>query len=150
MLGKLFGRESSDGTDEAGDARLAVAVLMVRVAHSDWTYTDDEARRIDAILGARYDLTVLQSEELRLEAEVIEAEATDTVRFTREIKQAVDLEDRDMIIEILWELVLSDGVRDDREDSVLRLVAPLLGINDRDSALARQRAEKRLMPQSGA
>jgi uncharacterized tellurite resistance protein B-like protein len=40
-------------------------------------------------------------------------------------------------------VVLADGVRDDHEDALLRLVAPMLGVNDRDSGLARQRVEAR-------
>jgi uncharacterized tellurite resistance protein B-like protein len=34
---------------------------------------------------------------------------------------------------------LADGERTDDEDTVLRLVSHLLGVSDRDSALARQR-----------
>ena len=47
------------------------------------------------------------------------------------------------MIEALWAVVLADGTRDDAENALLRLVANLLGINDRDSALARQRIETR-------
>jgi len=36
-------------------------------------------------------------------------------------------------------VVLADGVREAEEDAIVRLAANLLGINDRDSALARQR-----------
>jgi uncharacterized tellurite resistance protein B-like protein len=39
-------------------------------------------------------------------------------------------------------VALADGVREPEEDALLRLVANLLGINDLDSALARQRVEK--------
>jgi uncharacterized tellurite resistance protein B-like protein len=38
-------------------------------------------------------------------------------------------------------VALADGQRDDSEDTLLRLSSSLLGVNDRDSALARQRAE---------
>ena len=74
---------------------------------------------------------------------MLEAEAPDTVRFTRAIKDAVPYEDRMGVIEALWDVVLADGARDDEEDAMLRLIAPLLGVNDRDSNLARQRVEAR-------
>ena len=125
------------------DARLALAALLVRVARSDGAYDTDEARRIDRILAARYALTPFEAPKLRAEAEALEAEAPDTVRFTRAIKDAVPYEDRAAVIEALWEVVLADGIRDHEEDALLRLVANLLGINDRDSALARQRVEAR-------
>ncbi len=40
----------------------------------------------------------------------------------------------------LWQVVLADGTRDQEEDALMRLLASLLGVNDRDSAIARQQA----------
>ena len=125
------------------DARLALAALMVRVARSDGHYAPAEVERIDRILVARHELSPTAAADLRTQAEGLEAEAPDTVRFTRAIKDAVSLEDRTAVIEALWTVALADGERDAEEDGLLRLLASLLGINDRDSALARQRAEAR-------
>ena len=72
----------------------------------------------------------------------LEAEAPDTVRFTRAIKDGVPYEDRVNVIEALWRVVLADGHRDHEESGLLRLVADLLGINDRDSNMARKRVEQ--------
>ena len=123
------------------DSRLALAALLVRVARSDGDYAPQEASRIDRILGKRYDLSPVEVTALRRDAEVLEAEAPDTVRFTRAIKDAVPYEDRESVIEALWAVVLADGIRDHEEDAQLRLVANLLGVNDRDSNIARQRVE---------
>ncbi|APZ51720.1 TerB family tellurite resistance protein [Salipiger abyssi] len=123
------------------DARLALTALLVRVARADETYDDSERARIDKIAAARYGLSPFEAAKLRGEAEALEAEAPDTVRFTRAIKDAVDYEHRIGVIEALWQVVLADGVREAEEDALLRLVSNLLGINDRDSALARQRVE---------
>lgn len=124
------------------DARLALAALLVRVARADHDYAPEEKMRIDRILMARYMLTETDATALRAEAETLESEAPDTVRFTKSIKDAVAYEDRLAVIEALWSVVLADGARDDHEDALLRMVANLLGINDRDSALARQRVAK--------
>lgn len=123
------------------DSRLALAALLVRVARSDGDYAPQEASRIDRILGKRYDLSPAEVTALRRDAEVLEAEAPDTVRFTRAIKDAVPYEDRESVIEALWAVVLADGIRDHEEDAQLRLVANLLGVNDRNSNIARQRVE---------
>ncbi len=123
------------------DSRVALAALLVRVARSDGEYAAAEASRIDRILAKRYSLTPFEAPKLRAEAEALEAEAPDTVRFTRAIKDAVPYEDRESVVEALWDVVLADGVRDHEEDALLRLVANLLGVNDRDSALARKRVE---------
>ncbi|WP_127903209.1 TerB family tellurite resistance protein [Solirhodobacter olei] len=126
------------------DARLALAALMVRIARVDGDYSDAEINRIDRILSARYGLSPFDAIDLRHRAEDLEAQAPDTVRFTRAIKEAVDYDHRESVIEALWSVVLADGHRDGEEDSLLRLLANLLGINDRDSNLARQRVEARL------
>ncbi len=125
------------------DARLALAALLVRIAKSDGHYADDEVHRIDRIIASRYGLSPFEATALRRNAEILEGEAPDTVRFTRAIKDAVPYEDRESVVEALWDVVLADGIRDHEEDALLRLLANLLGVNDRDSNLARQRVETR-------
>jgi uncharacterized tellurite resistance protein B-like protein len=121
------------------DARLALTALLVRVARTDGDYDTSEKARIDEIIAHRYGLDPGNVAALRADAEQLETEAPDTVRFTRAIKDAVDYHDRLGVIEALWQVALADGVRSHDEDTVLRLVAHLLGVTDRDSALARQR-----------
>jgi uncharacterized tellurite resistance protein B-like protein len=123
------------------DARLALTALLVRVARTDGDYDESEKTRIDRIAASRYGLSPFEATKLRSDAEGLEAEAPDTVRFTSAIKAAVPYEDRIAVIEALWQVVLADGVREAEEDALLRLVAKLLGVNDRDSALARQRVD---------
>ena len=121
------------------DARLALAALLVRVARSDGHYAAAEIAHIEAILKTRHGLGDTAAAYLRTEAEAVEAEAPDTVRFTRALKATVPLEDRVALIEALWRVALSDGTRDAEEDRMLRLVANLLGLTDVESAQARQR-----------
>jgi uncharacterized tellurite resistance protein B-like protein len=141
FLRRLTAADPAPLPDE--DARLALAALLVRVARSDATYADAEMARIDRILRTRYGLSPFEAAGLRSKAETLESEAPDTVRFTRAIKDAVPYEERQGVIEALWEVVLADGARDEDEDALLRLIANLLGVNDRDSNLARQKVESR-------
>lgn len=124
------------------DARLALAALLVRVARSDGDYAEAEIDRIDRILAKRHGLSPFEAADLRHRAEALEKEAPDTVRFTRALKDAVPYEDRIGVLEAMWSVVLADGIRDEEEDSLLRLVANLLGVNDMDSNLARLRVEE--------
>ncbi|MCB1310515.1 MAG: TerB family tellurite resistance protein [Sedimentitalea sp.] len=122
------------------DARLALTALLVRIARSDGSYDPAEIVRIDRIVAARYGLSPFEASRLRGEAEALEAEAPDTVRFTRAIKDAVPYDERLGVVESLWQVVLADGERAQEEDALLRLVASLLGVSDVDSARSRQRA----------
>lgn len=129
--------------DDEG-AQLALTALLVRIARSDHNYSELEKDRIDRILATRYGLDTGGALILREQAEAMEAEAPDTVRFTRAIKDAVAYEDRTGVIEALWQVALADGHRDASEDALLRLSASLLGVSDMDSAKARKRAEAAL------
>jgi len=126
-----------------GEARLALAALLVRLARADGDYAAVEITQIDRILSERFGLSPFESGALRVEAEALEAEAPDTVRFTRAIKDAVPHDDRLAVVEAMWRVVLADGERDDLEDSNMRVIANLLGITDRESAQARQQANQK-------
>lgn len=139
MLKRLLAPAPSPLGDE--DARLALAALLVRLARTDGNYEAAESREILAILSRRYTLDAASAAALLQQAETVEANAPDTVRFTRAIKDAVAYEDREKIIQAMWQVALADGVRDDDENRLLRLVANLIGVSDRDSALMRQRVE---------
>ena len=143
MFGDFLRRLTDPQPETLGDhdARLALGALMVRIARADNVYTTGEKRRIDRIIAARYGLDDAAAGELRAEAEVLESEAPDTVRFTSAIKAAVPYEDRLGVVEALWQVVLADGSRAQEEDAVLRMASHFLGISDRDSALIRQRVE---------
>ncbi len=121
------------------DARLALGALLVRLARADGHFDADEKARIKAILEQRYGLA--DATDLMADCETLEAEAPDTVRFTRAIKDAVAYEDRLGVIEAMWQVVLADGVRDAHETSLMRMVAPMLGVEDQDSNAARRRIE---------
>lgn len=121
------------------DARLALGALLVRLARADGDYSSAEVARIDAILANRYELS--DPTALRRDCEALEKEAPDTVRFTRAIKDAVAYEDRRAVIAAMWDIVLADGERDDAENSLMRMIAPMLGVTDQDSNAARIQIE---------
>ncbi|MEM7438026.1 MAG: TerB family tellurite resistance protein [Pseudomonadota bacterium] len=123
----------------AEDERLALATLLIRVAKADDHYHAQEVTAISAVLGDHFGLQSAELDTILTEAEELEAKAPDTVRFTRIIKDAVPYEERAWVMEALWRVALADGSRDYEEDSQLRLMTNLLGVNDRDSGLARQR-----------
>ena len=119
------------------DARVALGALLVRLARTDGDYAESEVAQINSVLKRRFGLDQAGADSLRAQCEALEAEAPDTVRFTRAIKDAVPYPDRLGVIEAMWAVVLADGVRDDEEDSLMRMIAPLLGISDQDSHRAR-------------
>lgn len=146
MLKSLFGLLANPRPEptDSDDVELALAALLVRLARSDGLYEESEQAHIDRLLIARNGIGPFEATALRRRAEALEDEATDTVRFTRALKDGIAHDDRMSVIEALWEVAMADGARGAEEDSLIRLAANLLGINDRDSALARQRVIARL------
>jgi len=123
------------------DARLALTALLVRIARADHDYAAAEIAQIDRVLATRYHLTAPEVLALRAEAEALEAEAPDTVRFTNAIKAAVPYEDRLAVVEAAWSVVLADGERASEENALMRMIARLLGVTDRDSHIARRKMD---------
>lgn len=139
ILGRMFGDDPQSAPLDSSDAEVAIAALMVRLARADDHYGEVEQTRIDQIIARRRGLTTAEAAERRRAAEEIESEAPDTVRFTRQIKERVALDDRLGVVTALWETAYADGSRSAAEETLVRLVAGLLGVSDRDSGLARKK-----------
>lgn len=141
LLTRLMGE--APAPIDRDEAELAIAALLVRVARADDHYDQAERERIERVLACR-GLTPDAARARRLRAEALEAEASDTVRFTRQIKDRIALEDRRAVLAALWEVALADDDRAADEESLIRLVASLLGLTDRDSAEIRQQVTARM------
>ena len=140
MFSQLLRRLAAPSPPARPESRVALAALLVRLARSDGVYAPEEAAQITLVLAARFAMSPFAAAALRVEGEALEANAADTVQFTRALKDAVPLQDRAGLMQTLWSVVLADGARAAEEEAVMRVVASLLGLTDRDSALARQRA----------
>ena len=123
------------------DANIALAALLVRIAKSDSQYDTSEVETIKRVLIKQFRMSEEKSISTIKIAEQMEAEAPDTVRFTRALKNTIPYESRRQIIEGLWQVALADGARDSQEDAIIRLAAKLLGVTDVQSAEARKSAQ---------
>lgn len=138
--------QSATGTPPKPDAdkHLASAVLLVEAACVDGSFNDREYRAIAEILATRFSLSKEEVATLLAKAKELQSSANHLVRFTRTIKDTVPLDERAEMLEILWEIVYADGVAHEYESNLLRRVAGLLYVPDRDSGAARKRVLARL------
>lgn len=123
---------------EAPKDDASVAALLVRVARADGEYTAAEQSLITAALVALLGISTAQADTLRREGEALDSATGDTVHLTRRVKDRIALDDRPALLRAMWGIILSDASRHEEEDGFMRLVTNLLGLADRDSALARQ------------
>lgn len=121
-------------------ADLAMAALLVEAARADGVYLPEERATIDRMLCALLGIDAAEARALREAAEPVQAAAADTVRFTRVVKFALDDAQRVNLMEALWRVILTDDDRDPHENAFMRRLAPLIAVDDHDSAAARRRA----------
>lgn len=136
-------------TAGADDLQVAVVALLIRAATSDAEFGPEERATIRRLAAGYFDLSSAEVSSLVSAAEGEEAETLDLHRWTQAIKAAYSEEERVGLIEKMWEVVYADGVLDDYEANLLRRVAGLIYVPDRESGEARRRVMNRLGLSSG-
>jgi len=140
------GGQTSDATPSHSFAELqvAAAALLVEAAQMDTDFDTAERRKILDLVRARFELTEAEAESLLELADHKVANASQLYSFTRVVKDNFDHDERVELIEMLWEVVYVDGTLHDLEASLIRRVAGLIYVPDRESGAARKRALSKL------
>lgn len=146
---KALIRKGTEEIAESGgfsheEKELASAALLVEAARMDDDFDDDERDAINRLLEHRFGLNADETASLIDEAEKVQSEASDLIRFTRAIKDNFTEEERIELIEMLWEVVYADGVLHHYEANLLRRIGGLIYVSDRDRGAARKRVLRRM------
>ena len=141
----LFGGGTGQTPDAAtrhsfAELQVAAAALLVEAAQMDADFGEAERRKILDLVRARFELTEAEAESLLELADRKVANASQLYSFTRVVKDNFDHEERVELMEMLWEVVYSDGRLHDLEASLMRRIAGLIYVPDRESGAARKRA----------
>jgi uncharacterized tellurite resistance protein B-like protein len=113
----------------AADAKHALGALLVRAAKADDAYLFEEIEKIDAILGARYNLNPVAAAKLRAECEVLEQAMPAVEDLAGILHDAIPASERVAIVAALWQIVFADGVEVVPEDRLLLEVEHALGVS---------------------
>jgi uncharacterized tellurite resistance protein B-like protein len=144
LLGFLTGREIPGLDSGADEVQLSVAALLVEAARMDSNFDAAERATIGRLLAERFELSPESVRSLVEQAEQKVQYSAQYFPFTHEICKRLSLEQRVEIIEMLWKVAYSDGVLDPYEDMLLRQIAGLIQVPDKERGLARQRALEQL------
>ena len=128
--------ESKPTTDEAGI--LALSAIFIRIAKLDGNFDKSEREKIRELIENRFQLGEEKTENVLAMAAKLENKSNDNIQFTKIIKESIAYEDRFSLLKDCWLLVIADGTRTYEEDGFMRLFCGLLGLSDRDNAIARQ------------
>ena len=103
---------------------MAVACLLIHSARIDQNYTDKEKKIIKSAIiemGAKSD----EIDKIMQDAEEKEKDSNQILDFTREVKN-INKEDKEIIIEALWDIIYSDEDADMYETNLMRRLSGLL------------------------
>jgi len=144
VLDLLTGRAAPAALRGPDELQVAVAALLIEAARMDDDFNLEERRAIERVLTERFDLDAGALRELFAAAERAVRGSTQFFPFTQRIVKNISHEDRGHILEMMWEVAYADGVLDPHEDMLLRRIAGLIHVDDRERGLARQRALEKL------
>jgi uncharacterized tellurite resistance protein B-like protein len=124
--------------------KLSVAVLLLEAARQDDHFDPVEREMVEKLLTRRFSLTQPEVARLMAAGEARTAHLVQIQGHTHEIAREMSPDERINLIEMLWEVVYADGVLDPEEDHLVRRIAGLIYVTDRDRVLARQRVLARI------
>jgi len=138
----LFTEPMAETAQPQSDAlHIAAAALLVRAAQIDGQMDDHETQLLTRLVGPHFGLDADAAATLISEAKMAASEANDLFQFTSRINSHFGEAHKLMLVELLWRIVLADGVVDDYEANLIRRVAGLIHVTDIQSGQARKKAE---------
>jgi len=137
MFKKIFKKKETENND---NSKILIASILVHAAKIDEIYTDIEKKIIKKALLNLYGIEEVEAAKILSLAEIKEQESNQIVEFTKEIKKN-STEFRLKIIEILWQIVYSDGTQDIYESNLIRRVCGLLYISDKENGFIKLKIE---------
>ncbi|KGM07772.1 hypothetical protein LP43_0188 [Methylophaga thiooxydans] len=125
--------------DQEQTKKLAAVALMVEIIAVDDEQHDAEKNMLRQILVEQFDVTQQAANALITNAEQAHEEATDFFRFTSEINEFFDADEKIDLIESFWKLAWADQHIHDLEQHVIRRLANLLHVSHKDFIAAKIR-----------
>ena len=123
--------------DNNNNFEIKIAALLIHAAKIDQNYSENEKK---IIIKALIELGVKseKTSEFLNKAEILEKNSNQILDFTKEIKNS-DEKIKEKVLEMLWNIIYSDGVSDMYESNFMRRLTGLLYI---DNAIAGNIKEK--------
>ena len=117
------------GEPDANIESVNVACLLIHAAKIDENYTSEEREIIKKTVKKLYpDLDNL--DKVVTQAEQKENDSNHIQEFTKDVK-SLSTENKILIVETLWKIILSDGKSDIYENNLMRRLAGLLYLDDK-------------------
>lgn len=140
LLNSLF-QQTDSNTDEEYENTIATSVLFIELAYADFKVTEEEEKNIYNSLQKFFSLPPQDVKEIIDTAREKRKKRQDIWIFTNRIKQNFSRPRKIKIIELLWQLVYSDGKMDKYEEALMRKISNLLGLTHGEMMQAKNKAK---------
>ncbi len=139
ILKNFFDNQTSSD-DEGNDKLELLCGLMIEAANTDGVVDQSEIDKIYSILVEIFNEDSVEAKIYLDKAVKNRNNSNSLYYYTSKLNKDFTEEKKLLLIETLWEVVLSDGKIHDYESSLIRRLSGLLYISDVNSGKARQRA----------
>ena len=130
FFSKVPMEDSSDNAEsKSHDLRVATTALFLEMARIDESFTDAEMTAILSILKEKYGLSTELADALIKAADEELEQSLDLWQFAKLINENYTREEKEKIIEILWQIVFIDGKLDKYENYLMHKMANLLRLS---------------------
>lgn len=133
--------KSVSAMDKQQLIKMAAAVLFVEVMHADHKVDKRERQVVKQALQESFSLSSHEAEELFQLAEERVKDVTSLHEFTSILHGRLTNEEKVMLLEQIWRIVLADNDVDKHEEHLVRRIAELLYIKHTDYIRAKLNAE---------
>jgi uncharacterized tellurite resistance protein B-like protein len=129
--------------------QMATCAVLLEAAMADGEFTGEEMEHIYCALQHLYGMDRETIEGLLSVAMEERKRAVDLWQFTNLINQHYDAEQKMLLLEHVWRVILSDGTLDQFEDYLARQLMPLLHLDHKQWINAKMRAKETLKGEVG-
>ena len=143
-LKNIFSNNSNQiQEDEHNDINILTG-LLIEAANTDGNISEDELNKISSSL-----INIFKENKEDVDKALSKAlENKDNTRslffYTSKLNKSFSHEKKILLIEVLWEVILSDNEIHDFESNLLRRLAGLLYVSDIECGNAKKRAKEKL------
>ena len=122
--------------------QMATCAILLEAALADQQITEEELEHIQRALRQLYKIDDDTIRDLVAMALEERKKSIDLWQFTRLINEHFDVEQKILVLEHVWRVILSDGTLDQFEDYLASQLRPLLRLDQKHWIAAKMRAKE--------
>ncbi len=145
LLNKIFNNQNSTEDNDNNKNLELLCGLMIEAAFTDGQVDKTELNKIKSSLISVFGENPKEVDLVLEKAEINKNNSKSLHYYTSYINKNFDGKNKLLLIEALWEIVLSDGAIHDFESNLIRRLSGLLYISDVNSGNARKRALNKIL-----